>query len=80
MKISVCLPDEDVNFLDSYARTHGMPSRSATVRRAIRLLQASQLEDDYAEAFQEWIDSGEGAAWDVVSGDGLIRQEPAVGH
>ena len=80
MKISVCLLDEDLQFLDDYARTHGMPSRSATVRRAIRLLRASQLEDDYAEAFQEWIDSGESAVWDVALADGLIRREPAVGR
>lgn len=72
MKISVRLPDEDVQFLDGYARTYGLRSRSATVRRAIRLLRASQLEDYYAEAFQEWIDSGEDAAWDVVLADGLI--------
>ena len=71
MKISVCLPDEDVNFLDGYARTHGMPSRSAAVRRAVRLLRASQVEDDYAEAFQEWIDSGEAEVWETVVGDGL---------
>jgi Arc/MetJ-type ribon-helix-helix transcriptional regulator len=73
MKISVCLPDEDVQFLDDYAQTHGMPSRSATIRRAIRLLQAFQLEDDYGEACQEWIDSGEEEIWGAVVSDGIIR-------
>lgn len=72
MKISVSLRDEDVSFLDDYAQTHGMPSRSATVQRAVRLLRASQIEDDYAEAFQEWIDSGEANVWETVVGDGLI--------
>lgn len=72
MKISVSLRDEDVGFLDDYAQTHGIPSRSATVRRAVRLLRASQLEDDYTEAFQEWIDSGEAEVWETVVGDGLI--------
>ena len=72
MKISVSLRDEDVSFLDDYAQTHRMPSRSATVQRAVRLLRASQIEDDYAEAFQEWIDSGEANVSETVVGDGLI--------
>ena len=42
------------------------------MQRAVRLLRASQIEDDYAEAFQEWIDSGEANVWETVVGDGLI--------
>ena len=71
MKISVSLHDEDIGFLDDYAQTHGMPSRSATVRKAIGLLRASQLEDHYAAAFGEWTDSGEAGIWEAVVGDGL---------
>ena len=74
MKISVSLRDEDVCFLDDYAQAHGMPSRSATLRKAVRLLRASQLEHDYTEAFQEWIDSGEAEVWETVVGDGLIPE------
>lgn len=42
------------------------------VRMAVRLLRASYLKDDYAEAFKEWIDSGEAEVWETVVGDGLI--------
>ena len=71
MKISVSLGHEELRFLDDYARANQMPSRSATVRRAVRLLRASHLEDDYTEAFEEWIDSGEAEVWETVAGDGL---------
>jgi Arc/MetJ-type ribon-helix-helix transcriptional regulator len=43
MKISVSLPDEDVEFLDQYARSIGAGSRSAVVQRAIRLMRAAEL-------------------------------------
>ncbi|MGH8826124.1 MAG: ribbon-helix-helix domain-containing protein [Jiangellaceae bacterium] len=50
MKVSVSLPDEYIAFLDEYARSHGIESRSATLHRAVRLLRASQLETAYADA------------------------------
>ncbi|MXZ67821.1 MAG: ribbon-helix-helix protein, CopG family [Acidimicrobiia bacterium] len=71
MKISISLGDEELRFLDDYAQANRMPSRSATVRRAVRLLRASHLENDYAEAFEEWIESGEAEVWETVAGDGL---------
>ncbi len=71
MKISVSLHEEDIGFLDDYAQVHGMPSRSATVRKAIRLLKAAQLADEYAEAFREWTDNGEAEVWETVVSDGL---------
>lgn len=72
MKISVSLSDEDVRFLDDYAQAHGLASRSAAVRRAIRTLRAAELAHDYAAAFEEWIGSGESRIWDAVAGDGLL--------
>jgi len=72
MKLSVSLPDEDVQFLDQYAQTQGYESRSAVVHRAIRLLRASELGSDYADAWQEWSDSGDAEAWDAVAGDALV--------
>ena len=42
MKVSVSLPDEDVEFLDVYADTPGIAS-AAAVHMAVRLLRASQL-------------------------------------
>lgn len=71
MKISVSLPEEDVSFLDSYAESGGSPSRSAVLHEAIALLRTATLMKDYAQAFDEWVGTGEAAVWDVVASDGL---------
>lgn len=72
MKISVSLPEEDIEFLDAYARSRGIPSRSAAFKRAIRLLRATELSSDYAAAWQEWEESG-GEAWEVTTADGITQ-------
>jgi Arc/MetJ-type ribon-helix-helix transcriptional regulator len=71
MKLSVSLPEEDVEFLDDYARAQGYESRSAVLHRAVRLLRASQLGSAYEDAWQEWTSTGEADAWEVTTGDGL---------
>lgn len=71
MKLSISLPNEDVAALDEYARSSGLRSRSAAVQQAIRLLQHSDLEQDYAAAWDEWESSGELAAWEATAADGL---------
>jgi Arc/MetJ-type ribon-helix-helix transcriptional regulator len=71
MKVSVSLSDEDVEFLDSYARAQGMGSRSAVVHKAVGLLRASQLEGAYEEAWAAWAASGDAAAWETAAADGL---------
>lgn len=71
MKVSVSLPDEDVEFVDRYAKQEGYASRSAVFHRAVRLLRASQLGAAYEEAWQEWADSDEGRLWESTSADGL---------
>ncbi len=71
MKLSVSLPEEDVALLDEYARTSGLPSRSAAVKHAIGLLRHADLEQDYAAAWEDWESSGERAAWEGTVGDGL---------
>lgn len=71
MKLSVSLPAEDVALLDEYARTSGLPSRSAAVQHAIGLLRHADLEQDYAAAWKDWESSGERAAWEGTVGDGL---------
>jgi len=73
MKVSVSIPEKDVAFLDDYARSHGIVSRSAALHRAIRLLRASELSQHYAAAFAEWEDCGEGSVWDPVAADGLTQ-------
>ena len=75
MKLSVSIPEEDVAFLDAYARDHKITSRSATLQQAIRLLRAADSSADYAQAFSEWSDDGSADAWDTTAADGLnLRQ------
>jgi Arc/MetJ-type ribon-helix-helix transcriptional regulator len=71
MKLSVSLPDEDVEFLDAYAQAQGLSSRSAVVHRAVRLLRGTELAPAYEEAFASWDQSEEAADWDLAAGDGL---------
>jgi len=71
VKLSVSLSDEDVALLDEYARTSGLPSRSAALQHAVRLLRHADLDQDYAAAWEEWESSGERAAWEGTGGDGL---------
>lgn len=70
MKLSVSLPDEDVALLDEYARAEGLPSRSAALQRAVRLLRHPDLEDDYEAAWREWEASGDADAWSSIVDDG----------
>ncbi|RZQ59952.1 ribbon-helix-helix protein, CopG family [Amycolatopsis suaedae] len=71
MKLSVSLTEEDVAFIDHYAAASRIPSRSAVVHRALELLRASQLEDDYRAAWEEWSERGEQDAWEAAGADGL---------
>lgn len=81
MKISISLTEADVGFLDDYAHKHeGVESRSAAVQEAIALLRESQLEADYAEAWQEWDDSPESAGWESTAADGLPAADTERAH
>jgi Arc/MetJ-type ribon-helix-helix transcriptional regulator len=71
MKVSVSLPEDDVEFLDSYAQAQGIESRSAALHRAVGLLRASQLGDAYEEAWASWAASDDASAWEAVTADGL---------
>ena len=71
MKLSVSVPEADVEVLDTFARAAGLPSRSAAVQYAIKLLRLPSLEDDYAAAWEDWEDSGDQDAWAVTATDGL---------
>ncbi len=57
--------------LDEYTRATGLPSRSAAVQHAIRLLRSVELEADYSAAWDEWESSGEASAWEAVTDDGF---------
>jgi Arc/MetJ-type ribon-helix-helix transcriptional regulator len=71
MKLSVSLPDEDVGYLDEYAKTRGLPSRSAVVHKAVRLLRATELGVAYEQAWTEWSESGDSDLWESTTSDGL---------
>lgn len=72
MKLSVSIPDSDVEFLDDYAARRGYPSRSAVVQQALRMLRDDEgLADAYAAAYDEWAGSDDEADWDAVAGDGV---------
>ena len=71
MKLSISLPERDVELLDEYVRTRRVKSRSAAVQRAVDLLRAVDLADDYAAAWAEWDAAGDESAWDRTTRDGL---------
>ena len=71
MKLSVSLPDEDIEFLDEYAKAQGIPTRSAVMQKAVRLLRSSTLGPSYEDAWREWSDEGDDAVWDTALDDGI---------
>jgi Arc/MetJ-type ribon-helix-helix transcriptional regulator len=71
MKVSVSLPDDDVEFLDEYALAQGISSRSAVIHKAVRLLRGADLGGSYEEAWEEWSSSGDADAWEHTVADGL---------
>lgn len=71
MKLSVSLPAEDVAILDEFARSAGLPSRSAALRRAIAMLRLPHLEHDYEAAWSQWGIAGDDHAWEATAADGM---------
>ena len=71
MKLSISLPDEQVEAIDRYAQATGARSRSQVIQEALRSLTDPQLEGDYTAAWEEWEASGDAEAWEVASADGL---------
>ena len=75
MKLSVSLPDKDVQFVDQYIADHGEASRSAVLRKALERLRDDELVEAYKIAWNEWEASGEAALWDSTVGDGLEPED-----
>lgn len=71
MKVSISLPEDDVRFLDAYAATRGMESRSAAVQRAVRLLRSAELGAAYEAAWEEWTSGDDADLWERTAADGL---------
>jgi hypothetical protein len=72
MKVSVSLPEDDVAYVDDYARRAGIVSRSAVLHWAIALLRQSELEDEYAAAAEEWQNGSDRELWDAATADGIV--------
>ncbi len=73
MKLSISLPDDDVEFLDEYTADHGMPSRSAAVHKAVRLLRASGLGAAYEDAWADGAAGDDGELLEPTAADGVCR-------
>jgi hypothetical protein len=71
VKLSVSLSDDDVAVLDAYVERVGLPSRSAGVQRAVQMLRWPTLEEDYANAWQQWSADDHSDAWEGTVGDGV---------
>jgi Arc/MetJ-type ribon-helix-helix transcriptional regulator len=71
MKVSISLPDEDLEFLDQYTRQAGLGSRSAALQKAVRLLRTAELSQEYAAAWEEFAADPDAALWETTIGDGL---------
>ncbi len=71
MKVSVSLPDADVEYLDTYARSQGLDSRSAALQKAVRLLRASELGAAYEAAWTDWGESEDAELWEAATADGV---------
>ena len=71
MKVSVSLPDADVEYLDAYARSQGLDSRSAALQKAVRLLRASELGAAYEDAWSDWAGSEDAELWEAATADGV---------
>lgn len=71
MKVSVSLPRDDIEFLDEETRAGRYPSRSAAMKAAVTVLRQAAITDSYAEAWDEWEQSGEDLLWESVVADGL---------
>lgn len=75
MKVSVSLPDDDVDFIDRYAAGQGGTSRSSVLRRAIGLLRTAELERAYEEAWQDWEGGEDAEFWEATAADGIDDAE-----
>lgn len=64
VKVGVSRPDDDVRFLDAYARERGFESRSAALHKAVKLLRAAEL----------------GAAMPMPGRSGPVRATPISGR
>ena len=70
LKLSISLPEQQCEFIESYLIENHLKSRSEVIKEAVYLLQQKQLEIHYLEANQE-IDT----SFEQTSLDGLEDNE-----
>jgi Arc/MetJ-type ribon-helix-helix transcriptional regulator len=75
-KLGVSVDSQLAQFIERYQAAHGKPTKSEVVQLALSLLQKNELRQQYAEAYQEWLESGEAEVWEVTAGDGLEEPTP----
>jgi len=68
-KLSISLPKQQCDFIESYQAAHHYKNRSEVIRQALYLLQQKQLESYYLEANAEIDDAFEVTASDGVDDD-----------
>jgi len=71
MKLSISIPDGDIEYLDSYVRDHELSSRSAGIHAAVRALRTSELTGAYEQATEEWAEGEDRELWESATGDGI---------
>jgi metal-responsive CopG/Arc/MetJ family transcriptional regulator len=69
-KLSVSLPEADVQTLDAYVVAHAV-TRSAAIQKAIGLLREQSLLEQYDAVMDQWAQSADAADWDATTGDAL---------
>ena len=75
LKINATVPEHLLNFLESYQKTHDLPSRSAALAAAIHALQELELQRGY-EALGAAQQRGE-VAYPTDNTDGLELEDSA---
>lgn len=70
-KISVSLPEADVQFLDQQVSVGYYESRSAALHAALARLRQDELTEEYQSAFEEWSKTEDAQLWDGTVSDGL---------
>jgi hypothetical protein len=71
MKVIVDLAEDDLRFLDRYAKQAGLDSRSAALQKAVRFLRSANLRQGYVDAWKGFDSDGDAALREATVGDGI---------
>lgn len=79
MKVTIDLSQDDIAFLDAYAKRHKADGRSDAATKAVELLRFSELGPAYERAWDDWHKSGESAVWSGADKDAYDPESREVG-